>query len=773
MRGTVRRANRGRGRAILSVASVASVVSTLLAVSFAPNVAGAAGTAGSEPPDGVGTAAAPSITIVHDSIPDAEQDFTYTGCAGASCTEFVLDDDSGAPPRGSTVTGSGLAPGTYTISQAAVAGWALVDIACDTDESIDLASRTVTITLSAGEAVTCTFIDRAPAIRIVQDAIPGSPHDFGFTGCLGSGCSTFSLDDDADATLPDSVVGAPLAPGTYTITQSADATWPLTGITCTTAEAVDVANRRVTITLSPNEFTTCTFANKTQSITVVQNTEPDAAEDFAFTGCLGAGCSTFSLDDDADGTLPNTVTGAELATGTYTITQGPEAGYDLTGLSCTTNESVNFTTRTVTIGLSPGENVTCTFTDTIGGPTIPITQMGSGHRQTCAVVQGGTARCWGAGGGAALGNGTTADRTLPTVVTNEDGSGPLTGITEIHTSGSALQAPPSPSSGRTCARLEDGTARCWGSSGGVPGGIGSLGDAAGSTSSLRPVPVANPSGTGPLLGVAQIGTGATYSCARVGNQVRCWGRGGALGDDSFADRALPVTVVDVDGAGPLTQVTQISVGGSHACALLASGEVRCWGGNERGQLGDGTYTARSRAVVVVNPEMTGPLTDVVEVSAGNGLTCARLANGQARCWGGNTGNGLSGSNRPVTVLDPTGTAPLTGVADVSVGGTYAPVPGLGDSPYRAACAVLTSGQLRCWGMNQFRQLGDGTTTTRLLPITVLNADGTGPLTDVAQVTMGGQGACAILTTGEGRCWGTVAPGNGSGASVFPARVLIH
>ncbi|HMQ26295.1 MAG TPA: hypothetical protein PKA98_09940, partial [Acidimicrobiales bacterium] len=648
-----------------------------------------------------------------------------------------------------------------TISQGPLYQW----IDCDTGEDVDLENGTVTITLTEGENVTCTFIDRAPAIRIIEDTADPAAHDFEFTGCLGSGCSTFSLDDDADGTLPNAVVGAPVVPGTYTVTQTAEAAWPLTSLSCTTAETVDLANRRVTITVSPNEFVTCTFANTTQSLTVVQDTQPDDAEDFDFTGCLGTGCSTFSLDDDADGTLPSTVTGTGLAPGTYTVTQGPESAYDLTGLSCSPSETTNLSTRTATVTLAVGEHVTCTFVDTPGGPTVPVTQITSGFRQSCAVVAGGQARCWGANATGALGDGTTTDRLVPVVVSNPEGTGPLTGVSGIDTGGRGATV--GSLLARTCARLDDGQVRCWGS--GAP-----LGDGV-RTSSTRPVAVANAVGGGPLLAVSEVGVGPDFSCARKGRQVRCWGANGSsqLGDGTTTTRSLPVSVLDVDGEGPLTGVAQLSVGQTHACARLVNGEVRCWGANERGQLGDGTTTTRSRATVVVNPEQTGPLTDVVEISAGSSVTCARLSSGQARCWGGNTGNGTAGSNRPVTVLDSTGTAPLGGVAHVSAGGSYGPAPGLGDSPYRSACASLTSGELRCWGMNQFGQVGDGTTTTRLLPVAVSNVEGSGPLTDVAQVVVGGQGTCAVLTDGQGRCWGTQAPGDGSSGSLRPARVLIH
>lgn len=705
-------------------------------------------------------AAAPSITLVLDSIPDAAQDFGFTTCAGVACTTFDLDDDSD-PTRGSSVTGSGLAPGTYTLSQApAPSGWTLVDIQCDTGEVVDLGTRTATVTLTAGEEVTCTFLNRAPAIRIVADEATGGGHDFSYTGCQGAGCSTFSLDDDNDAALPGSVTGAPLAPGTYTITQAPDASWPLSALTCSTGEVVNLAARAVTITLEATEFAVCTFTNVTQTLTIVQDTEPDSGTDFGYTGCQGAGCAPFSLDDDADPTLPASVTATELPPGTYTITQAATAGYDLTALDCSPAELTNIGTRVATIGLTAGEHVTCTFTDRPSPPVVPVTQITAGFSQGCAVVAGGQARCWGENASGVLGDGTTTDRVLPVTVSDPGGTGPLTDVSMLDTAG--FQTTPSVVTSRTCARLTTGQARCWG--GTSPSGF------------TRPGVIMNSNGSAPLLGVSEVGTGPDFSCARLSGQVRCWGNNasGRLGDGTTTSRALPVSVLSVDGAGPLVEVAQLTVGQSHACALLATSEVRCWGANSRGQLGDGTFTPRSQATVVSNEAGTGPLTGVTEVSAGNGLTCARLTSGEARCWGAQTGDGTGPNDnrtRPVSVLDGAGGLPLTGVTHVTAGGSVGSLPGAGFANFRFGCVSLTSGQMRCWGTNQFGQLGDGTTSTRLFPVVVSNSGGTGPLTDVAQVTAGGFSTCGVLVDGGARCWG-LFPGDGNASSVRPAPVYV-
>ena len=307
------------------------------------------------------------IRIVTDSQPDAAQDFTYTRCAGTSCSTFALDDDNDATLP-NTLNAPGLAPGTYTITQAAVAGWDLTDLTCDTGETTDLTQRRATITLTAGEHTTCTFTNASPTITIVTDSQPDAAQDFAYTGCKGTGCGPFSLDDDNDATLSNTLNAPGLAPGTYTITQAAVAGWDLTDLTCDTGETTDLTQRRATITLTAGEHTTCTFTNASPTITIVTDSQPDAAQDFAYTGCKGTGCGPFSLDDDNDATLSNTLNAPGLAPGTYTITQAAVAGWDLTDLTCDTGETTDLTQRRATITLTAGEHTTCTFTNATPPP---------------------------------------------------------------------------------------------------------------------------------------------------------------------------------------------------------------------------------------------------------------------------------------------------------------------------------------------------------------------------------------------------------------------
>ena len=146
-------------------------------------------------------------------------------------------------------------------------------------------------------------------------------------------------------------------------------------------------------------------------------------------------------------------------------------------------------------------------------------------------------------------------------------------------------------------------------------------------------------------------------------------------------------------------VVALSSGGSHTCALLADDSVQCWGWNNSGELGDGTRAQRTSAVALVGLGGTPRA-----VSAGVSHTCARLSDGALKCWGGNTFGSLG---------DGTATQQL---APVSVSGLGAPAVALaaGQSNVFHTCAALADGTVRCWGDNGSGQVGDGTSTRRLV-----------------------------------------------------------
>ncbi len=288
-------------------------------------------------------------------------------------------------------------------------------------------------------------------------------------------------------------------------------------------------------------------------------------------------------------------------------------------------------------------------------------------------------------------------------------AGPAAGVTAVEIVAGASH---------TCARMADGTVRCWGAN-----EFGQLGDGS-TTARSRPVPVVG------LRDVGMLALGEGHTCALVGDgSVRCWGRNavGQLGA-SVADRSLtPVPVQN------LTAVEAIAAGDDHTCARLQDGSVRCWGLNDEGQLGGDDAAFRDTPVAVRDPAGTTNLTGVAGLAAGERHTCARMAAGGALCWGlnafGELGDGTRvGRRLPAPVMN------LGALEAIAAG-------------ERHTCARLDTQRVRCWGGNGDGQLGDGSTTDRDVPV-----DARGVEMAIA-VRAGVTHSCALLDDQTVRCWG--------------------
>ncbi len=277
---------------------------------------------------------------------------------------------------------------------------------------------------------------------------------------------------------------------------------------------------------------------------------------------------------------------------------------------------------------------------------------------------------------------------------------------------------------RTCALTTAGGVKCWGDN-----AFGQLGDGT-TTQRLMPVDVA---GLG--SGLTAVAAGYYHTCAlTTAGGVKCWGLNnwGQLGDGTFTQRLTPVDV-----AGLSSGVIAIAAGSSHTCALTSAGGIKCWGRNSYGQLGDGTTTARLTPV-----DVSGLTSNVAAIDAGWGHTCALTTAGGAKCWGANLdgqlGDGSNGWKPNPTPVDVVGLS--SGVAAITTAGDH-------------TCALTTTGGAKCWGNNREGQLGDGTSTMRLTPVDVVGL-GSG----VAAIDAGGSHTCALTTIGGVKCWG----GNYSG-----------
>ena len=231
----------------------------------------------------------------------------------------------------------------------------------------------------------------------------------------------------------------------------------------------------------------------------------------------------------------------------------------------------------------------------------------------------------------------------------------------------------------------------------------------------------------PLANVSEVTSGAYHSCALTfDGGVLCWGENAnfQLGDGTNVPRMTPVPVQGLsEGVGA------IRAGEFHTCAIMLSdGSVKCWGFNNHGQLGDGTALSRATPVDVAG------LTGIAVLSTGRFHTCAATDLGAATCWGHNEFGQLGDG----TTIDRNVPTPVSGLD----GAVFA----LSAAEHHT-CAVH-NGAAKCWGRNNQGALGDNTIMDRLVPTTVFGL-GSG----VFGVTAGSRHSCAFTSMGTVLCWG--------------------
>jgi len=295
----------------------------------------------------------------------------------------------------------------------------------------------------------------------------------------------------------------------------------------------------------------------------------------------------------------------------------------------------------------------------------------------------------------------------------------------------------------SCAVLSNHTVKCWGRADG-----GSLGDGASSHDhkdkggiDFKPTPVTVKS----VSNAGSVSVGSGFGCARLSNnQIKCWGENssGQLGNGSTADSLTPVVVSGISAATAVSASSQ-----SHACALVSGGKVKCWGRNDLGQLGGGAQNFSATPVAAA-------VTGAAAVAAGDAHNCALLSDGTVKCWGDNSAGQL-GNGTTATSASPVSVGGVTGASVVAAGSSH-------------SCAVA-SAVTYCWGGNSDGQLGDGTTVSSSNPVAVVGLSVT-----AKGIAAGSKHSCALLTDGTVQCWGGNSDGQlGNGSTTgSPAPVAV-
>lgn len=234
---------------------------------------------------------------------------------------------------------------------------------------------------------------------------------------------------------------------------------------------------------------------------------------------------------------------------------------------------------------------------------------------------------------------------------------------------------------------------------------------------------------GTIMASVSFGAGISHACAALtSGEVRCWGENavGELGNGGASQSEAPVL------ASGITTAVAVDADISHSCAVLASGAMQCWGSPSHGQLGTGD------GLVHRTPTDVRGISTAVDVTTGLTHTCALLSDGSVQCWG-NNGSGRLGDGTTARRLIPATVKNITTAVAVSAGQDH-------------SCALMASGVVQCWGENSNGQLGNGTTTDSSLPVTVSG------ISNAVAISAGQYYNCAVLGSGEVQCWGNNADG---------------
>ncbi|NBO38609.1 tandem-95 repeat protein, partial [bacterium] len=362
-----------------------------------------------------------------------------------------------------------------------------------------------------------------------------------------------------------------------------------------------------------------------------------------------------------------------------------------------------------------------------------IVSISAGDKHTCVVESTGTTKCWGASASGALGIGTAtySQYALPQAIVTTN----ISSFT--HTMVAA-------GSEFTCLMgTTTNKVTCWGKNSTYQLGRGT----SSTTNVLAPSSTTVANLSDPIAISASKSGGHACAINSSGN-VYCWGSSssGQLGNNSTASTQSAVQVVLAGGSTALPFVRSIAAGGSHTCAALSynssyTAGIYCWGSNSNGQLGDSSTTNRNVATPVdtTNQGSTSSGTWFTQVVAGTSHSCALRNDGAVFCWGANS-FGQLGDNSTTERTIPTAVNSLgagSGVVSLTAGHNH-------------TCALKNDHSVHCWGKNEFGQLGDASTTQRLVPTQAIASSSSN---SALALSAGGNHTCAVLLDGTVKCWG--------------------
>jgi len=295
--------------------------------------------------------------------------------------------------------------------------------------------------------------------------------------------------------------------------------------------------------------------------------------------------------------------------------------------------------------------------------------------------------------------------------------------------------------GHTCVLLNNGSVSCWGDNTYGQLGVPTI------TSSKTPVTVGS---FGDNRFAVELAAGKNHTCALLNDSsISCWGHNGfgSLGVSGPGGHT-PKNSTGITFRG-------VAAGGFNTCATLESGDVACWGRNSLMQLGKQTSsTAVTAPELLDRPE---GVESFVAVETGDNHSCALSSVGEGWCWGVNSEGelGVGYSSEPSSPMRSYLLSSSQKPSEIVVGGSH-------------SCVLTDRGNLVCWGLNDYGQVGEATTDSGTTPH-YFSAE-TAPL---VSISTGVTHSCGIDESRNPICWGNNEDGQLGDDSMESSSVPVH
>jgi len=695
-------------------------------------------------------------------------------------------------PAASTITvnntqayaaSGGVAPYTYSV----FSGAGSINSGTGLYTPVGAGSITIRVTDSLGNTSNGALtVNTALAIvPSTANVTLDSDFTFNFTGGVPPVTYSIIANGPADGSIADPAIGiytAPASNGTDTV-RATDALGNTSDATVIDYTALSISP--VTITLGTGSTHTFIGAGGLGALTYSVfsgNGTINSATGF-YTAPAGAGTDTLHVTDSIGNVAASTITVVSALTITPATLKLPV----FSTATFTSILGVPAYTYSVFAGLGSIVPATGVYTaaSTIGSVTVRVTDTVSstsnsavsiikpidikvGQYFACALYNEGSVKCWGQNlyGQLGLGSSTSIGDTA-----GEVGGANL--FVNLGTGRTATQI--AVGLDHACALLDNATVKCWGRN-----SAGQLGK--GSTANLGD----GSDEMGNNLSAVSLGTGRTatevyafgyVSCAKLDNAtVKCWGQNtyGQIGIGSIAGANANIG----DGANEMGDTlaalslgtgrtaTKLVGGFGHICALLDNSTVKCWGRNNKGQLGKGNLTTLGDTANEMGDFLTavnidgnsGGARTSTDIIAGYEHACVSRDNSSMICWGeadaGELGDGDLGDGE---IGDEAGE--MAAIAAINMGAGFATLTNIYAAGY-GACVKDNANMFKCWGYNTNGQQLLGTTTHQKTPPAAAFNVGTGLV--VSKFSAGYRTMCALFTNDRIKCWGR---GTDSGGTV--------